>query len=541
MESASVAAGGAAEPAGAEHVDKGLKKDAIGFWDGLSIGLASTAPAYSLAAVIGSIVVAVGVKAPAILLVSFVPMFFIAAAFFYMNRVDTDCGTTFSWVTRALGPYVGWMGGWAICTTGILVVGSLADVSAYYLYDLLGLESGGKPLYKNEVAVAVLAVAIIVVMTTVCVIGTEISARLQRVLTLGQVAIMLMFAGAIFVRLIFDKVPASSIDPSLSWLSPFGVEYSALISGVLLAVFIYWGWESAVNLSEESEDSSRAPGLAGLASTVILLVTYVAVAIALVAYAGLGQIEKFDDDAGVLGTVADKALGDGLGTLVVIAVIISGISSAQTTILPGSRTSLSMAAGGALPKVFAKIHPRYLTPAFGTIVVGALGIAWYVPGKLLNESFLFDSLSALSLMIAFYYALTGIACAIYWRRELLNSAKNFLFIGVAPLLGAAGLIYLLYESVITLSDPKDSYQPKSDIFGVGIPLGIAIIFIGLGLILMVAWRLFGPAESKEFFKRRPFEHVPHAVAIGEVDKVEAIGMSEDAADAGGDEPSGREG
>ena len=135
MESASVPAPAASKEV--ETGEKGLKKDSIGFLDGLSIGLASTAPAYSLAAVIGSIVVAVGVKAPAILLVSFIPMFFIAAAFFYMNRVDTDCGTTFSWVTRGMGPWMGWLGGWAICTTGILVIGSLADVSAYYFFDLL--------------------------------------------------------------------------------------------------------------------------------------------------------------------------------------------------------------------------------------------------------------------------------------------------------------------------------------------------------------------------------------------------------------------
>ena len=167
----------------AEHVDKGLKKDAIGFWDGLSIGLASTAPAYSLAAVIGSIVVAVGVKAPGVLLLSFVPMFFIAAAFYCMNRVDTDCGTTFSWVTRALGPYAGFIGGWAICTTGILVVGSLADVSALFFFDLFDLDA----LRKSDLANVILSVAIIVVMTTICVIGTEASAQLQRVMTLGQV------------------------------------------------------------------------------------------------------------------------------------------------------------------------------------------------------------------------------------------------------------------------------------------------------------------------------------------------------------------
>ena len=134
MESSGVAA-----PAQVEE-EQGLKAGAIGFIGGLSIGLASTAPAYSLAAVIGSVVVVVGVQAPASLLAAFIPMFLIAGAFFYMNRADPDAGTTFSWVTRALGPWPGWMGGWAVCTTGILVVGSFADVGARYLFLLFGAD-----------------------------------------------------------------------------------------------------------------------------------------------------------------------------------------------------------------------------------------------------------------------------------------------------------------------------------------------------------------------------------------------------------------
>ena len=54
-------------------------------------------------------------------------MLLIASAFYYLNRVDSDCGTTFSWVTRAMGPWFGWLGGWAIGMTGVLVVGSLAE------------------------------------------------------------------------------------------------------------------------------------------------------------------------------------------------------------------------------------------------------------------------------------------------------------------------------------------------------------------------------------------------------------------------------
>ena len=83
------------------------------------------------------------------LLASFVPMFLIASAFYYMNRADPDCGTTFSWITRAMGPSFGWVGGWAVTTTGILVIGSLAQVAAYYTFDLFGLDRAAR-LHARE-------------------------------------------------------------------------------------------------------------------------------------------------------------------------------------------------------------------------------------------------------------------------------------------------------------------------------------------------------------------------------------------------------
>ena len=509
------AAGAESEP---QKSGKGLKAGSIGFLDGLAIGLDSTAPAYSLAAVIGSIVVAAGVQAPAVLLVSFIPMFFIAGAFFYMNKVDQDCGTTFSWVTRTLGPYAGWIGGWAIFTTGVLVIGSLADVSAYYLFDLFNLID----LRNSRTAVILLAVVIVAVMTTICVLGTELSAKVQRVMALAQVGALILFIVVAAIALITDDATNKSIDPSLSWLNPFAInEYSGLLSGVLLGVFIYWGWESAVNLTEESKDSSRAPGLAGIVSTVTLLVVYIGVAVTLVGYAGLKRIERFDDNAGVLGAVSEDVLGP-LAFLVVLAVITSGIASTQTTILPASRTSLSMGAAGAFPKRFASIHPRFLTPAFGTILIGVVAVIWYVGASLVSDNFLFDSLSALSLLIAFYYGLTGIACAIYWRRELLKSVKNFIFIGVAPLIGAAMLFYLLFESVSELASPETSYSGTA-VLGIGVPLAIALFFIVLGLVLMVVWRFTG---GPKFFERRGFEAVPPEIAAGG-GHVEAVGASED--------------
>jgi len=471
------------EPSG-----KGLKKDAVGFVDGVIIGIASTAPAYSLAAVIGIVVVGVGVQAPAVLLASFVPMFLIASAFYYMNRADPDCGTSFSWITRAIGPSAGWIGGWAICATGIIVVGSLADVAAYYSFDLFGLDG----LRDSKAAVTILAIAIIAAMTTVCVLGTELSARLQRVMILAQVGALLVFG-------IVALVKGGALTPELSWLSPFAVDSAdALILGLLTGVFIYRGWECAVNLNEETTDSDSAPGLAAVVATVILLVAYVVVTTAVVAYAGLDQIAEFEGDPGIFGAIADGVLGGGLSWIVVLAIVTSALASTQTMILPASRTSLSMARQGALPEWLGRVHPRYLTPHVSTIAIGALAAIWYAVLNSTSQSFLLDSLTSLSLMVAFYYALTGIACAVYHRRQLTKSVKNLLLIGVGPVVGSVILGYLFLRAIGEYSQTEQSYS-GGELFGVAVPVVLGLGLLLLGGILMLIWRAGG---HDDFFGRR---------------------------------------
>src|SRR3954452_23157881 len=125
-----------AVPASRGVEDKGLKRNAIGFVSSVVIGVASTAPGYSLAASLGFIaaVGGIGLQAPAILLLAFIPMAFIAAAYYYMNRADPDCGTTFAWVTKAMGPWVGWVSGWAIVVADIIVMANLAQIAGKYTF-----------------------------------------------------------------------------------------------------------------------------------------------------------------------------------------------------------------------------------------------------------------------------------------------------------------------------------------------------------------------------------------------------------------------
>lgn len=494
----------------------GLKANAVGFISALVIGLASTAPAYSLAAVIGLVVVMVGAQAPAVFLASFIPMFFIATAFYYMNRVDQDCGTSFSWVTRAMGPWAGWMVGWAVSITGILVIGSLSDVGARYTYLLLGLDA----LAASKIAVTILAVIYITVVTTICVIGIEISARLQDILIVPEVLTLLLFATVALVRVYGGDAPAGSLRPEASWFSPFSVaDPRSLLNGMLVGVFIYWGWESAVNLNEETENSATASGLAAVCSTVILLITYLSVTAAVVAFAGPATVEEFADNDAIFSVLATEVLGSPWDKLVIFTVLASAIASSQTTILPGSRTALSMARARAVPTALGKIHPRFLTPHVSTILIGVFGITWYVPLNFISENFLFDTLSALSLMVAFYYSLTGYACAIYYRRELLKSPKNFIFIGLAPLIGATLLAYLFFKSMANLADPGESYTGAT-LFGLGLPLVIGLGFLLLGLVLMILWRLGG---HEHFFQRPAFGTVDPDMVAGRVAVQETAG------------------
>ena len=192
---------------------KGLKADALGFVSSVVIGVASTAPGYSLAAVLTLVVAAVGVQAPAVLILAFVPMLFIAASYYYMNRADPDCGTTFSWVTRAMGPWAGWIGGWAIIVADVIVMANLAQIAGLYGFLLFDWQSAADSTF----AVTFVGILWIAVMTAICVIGIELSARTQVGLLGAEVITLALFAFVALYKVYSGDALEGSIHPELSW------------------------------------------------------------------------------------------------------------------------------------------------------------------------------------------------------------------------------------------------------------------------------------------------------------------------------------
>jgi amino acid transporter len=481
-------------PASSGVVDKGLKQGAIGYLSNIVIGVASTAPAYSLAATLGFVVAVkgVGVHAPAVMLVSFVPMLLVASAYKYFNRADPDAGTTFAWVTRAMGPVTGWMNGWAIFLADLIVMASLSDIAAIYTFKLFGFTELG----NSKAAIIIGAIVWIALMTWICYRGIELSARIQQALLSIEVLILSLFSVVAFVKIFGSHPPGGSIKPSISWFNPFAMKFGDLLDAVLLGVFIYWGWDSGVAVNEESENPAEGPGKAAVVSTLLLVLIYVLVSTAAQSFHGTGFLVNKENQEDVLNALGKGVLGGGLDKLLIITVLTSASASTQTTILPTARTTLSMAHWKAVTSLLSRIHKRYLTPTVSTLGFGGLSVAITVPLLLLSSSVLVDSVTAIGFPICFYYGFTGVACAIYYRKELLESVRHFLLLGLGPLIGGLMLWGVGVKAAIYYGHAAN--VESAPIAGITLPLWMGIGGMVVGFIIMLISRpLF-----REYFSRK---------------------------------------
>ncbi|WP_460607322.1 APC family permease [Jatrophihabitans fulvus] len=495
---------------------KGLKTGALGLTSSVVIGVASTAPAYSLAATLGFVVAFVGLQAPIIVALAFVPMLFVAIAYQELNKADPDCGTTFTWATRAFGPKTGWMGGWGIIAADVLVMASLAQVAGQYLFLLFDAKGIG----RNAVSGWVLLVGIgwIAVMTLICYIGVELSAWLQKIFLVLEIIVLLIFAGTALWKVAAGTAGPQAIGVSWDWFNPFAVEdFSSFVRGLILMLFIYWGWDSAVAVNEETADPTKTPGRAAVLSTVLLLVTYVLLTLSSQSFAGTGDsgigLNNSDNANDIFSPLGEAVFGSGtygsiMTHLLLFLVLTSAAASTQTTILPTARTTLSMAVYKALPDSFSRTHPRFLTPSVSTVAFGVVSIVLYAGLNYAGTDGLVisDCVTALGMMIAFYYGLTGFACTWYYRHNLMSSPRNFVFQGLLPFLGGlillGALIWSIKDAWLAPSDVSSSYTgwtlPWDSERTIG---GVFLIGIGsfvLGAILMVVWWVKAP----DFFSGR---------------------------------------
>jgi len=496
-----------------QPVDKGLKSGALGLISTTVIATASVAPAYSIAATLVFVVLAVGLQSPIVAILAFVPMLLTSIGYSELNKADPDCGTTFTWATRAFGPRTGWAGGWAIVAADVLVMASLAQVASQYVFLLFNANGIGSDPTSGWVLLG--GVVWIILMTAICYIGIELSANFQKILLTIELVMLTVLSVAALVKVADGSAPAGSVTPAASWLNPFHIpSFSAFVSGVILMVFIYWGWDTAVAVNEETKNRNRTPGLAAILSTVILLVVYTLVIFSTQAFAGIGTtgngLGNQNNAGDVLSIQAHSVFGaTGAGPvlyhLLVLMVLSSAAASTQTTILPTARTTLSMGVYRAIPKSFARVHPRFLTPTVSTVVMGLVSIGFYAAVNYVsNATGVFgDAVTAIGLYIAFYYGLTGFACAWYYRRNLRSSARNLWMRGILPVAGALMLWFLGGWSVWLDYDvaTQNSYTSWT-IPGIHWQIGGAFVIAAGAALVGVAAFIYCRIRNPEFFRKQ---------------------------------------
>jgi amino acid transporter len=449
---AAITAGSAGEPPSETQLSKG----ALGLWDDTVIAVSSTAPAYSIATSLGALAAVVGLAGPAAIWLGFIPVTGIAVAYYYMNRVEPpNCGAAYTWASKALHPSLGFLNGWIVIVTDILFMSFAAPQAGAATLQLLnawGLNSiGGLDLtlnawYANYTTVF-FGVLFLALVTYMVMVGIRVAATFQWVLLALEYFIVLAFS-----IIGFFKKGGSGFD--LGWLNPGAMGgWKGVAGGVVIAVFFYWGWDTAANLNEETEDGSENPGRAGIIGMFLLLVLFLVACISIQQVLTPAEIQA--NASTTLTAFADKLVGQQWGSLAILAFLSSTVATLQTTLLPSVRTAFSMGRDGMLGKVWAVVSPQWKTPWIGTLIMGGISAVIALVSIKIGglNAIVVSGVTSIGLLVAAYYGLVGISCTVFYRHALTRNIKGFIFAGVFPLLSALTLFglafYLTYQDWTT--------------------------------------------------------------------------------------------
>ncbi|MGX1566703.1 APC family permease [Streptomyces sp. NPDC055506] len=450
----------------------------LGVVDGVAIAASSTAATTSIAIGMGTIATIVGLQAPALLLLAFLPVLGIATAYARLNRSEPNCGNGYTWVGRSLGPWPGFLTGWVtlvgsviFCAYTSAIMGSVVLLFA----NKAGLTSlAGIALDPTSTGVCTaVGLVILLALTALAVTGVRGATRFQFALLVFEYAVLLGFCGWALIT--------GDHAFSLSWFNPFEISSgTSFAQGMVLAVFFFWGWDAAFSVTEETkrpDDAARG----GLIALFAMLGLFLFASVAFQREMSLAELVRNGPQA--LPYLGAKLAAEPWATLPLVALMFSAVASVQATLIPTARGLLAMGRDRTMGPLWTRVHPRYGTPAVGTAVVMSVAavialLAFAIP-KL--SDMLLAAVNAIGLIVALYYGLTALACAVRFRSARHDGPREALLAVGVP--AVAGLVLLglggyLGYSYLTMSDHFE-LSPDNGWFMFSLPA--VIVLAGLGM------------------------------------------------------------
>ena len=439
-----------------------LAAGSLGLSESVVMGVAGTAPAYSAAASTATLVGAVGVLSPASLLYCGIIMFGAALAFRQLNRGDPNAGAAFAWVTRTFGPVLGFFAGWSVlvATAVFMLSGTLPAATA-----TLALLAPSQT--TNITAVTLVAAGWLILISAVAVKGIKLASYVQIALTTVEVGLLV----AIIIAAVLASGGHAAHTFSLQWFSPTGFTPQMFASGALTAVFVFWGWDVALNLNEETRDAAETPGVAAVMSMIVVLLLFVGFAVATLLT--LSDAEISAAGANVVQAVADKLFPRPWNYAAVVAVMLSTIGTVEASILQFTRTMFAKSRGGALHGRYARLHHQWQTPWIASAVLLGLGLTLMMLSSFLPTvaTVMRDSVNTVGFQAAFYYGLASFACAWTSRDTVQGRPAAFLLRVLWPVTSALFLGFVALYSI-------PSFDLATNLIGLGgLVVGVIPLFL----------------------------------------------------------------
>lgn len=431
-----------------------LAADSLGIYESIIMGVAGTAPAYSVAATITTLVATVGVLSPASVFYCGLIMFGITLAFMHLNKVSANAGASYAWVSTVFGERLGFFAGWAllVATAVFMVSGTIPAATSLLLLIAPSLAA-------NTGWVTFIAAVCLTVITAIISKGIKQASYAQVLMTCAEVILMLAITIGGIIE--YANHPAHSF--SMTWLSFTAFSPTSFASGALIAIFLYWGWDVTINLNEETKGAASTPGWGAFWSMPIVLLLFVSFTVS--ALLVLSDAELQQAGTNVIFAVADKIFPRPWGYLAVLCVLLSSAGTLETSILQFTRTMFAKGRDRVLHPRYAILHKSWKTPWVATLFIWLFGIillflSSYFPTV---NIIIKDSVSAIGFQVAFYYSLAGLACAWYYR-HMWKTLTELLGYIVWPVFSSLFLVFIAIYSIPT-------FDVVTNVVGMG---GIAI-------------------------------------------------------------------
>ena len=429
---------GTASSVSASH----LQSNRVGLGDAIIMGLSSSGPAQTLAVSLAGLVAVSGYGGVVPILICFIPMIGIAIAYQRLNRWDQSSGATYTWVAKVFHPYLGFLSGWMILLYYTLGTTTLTIPAGVYTVALLAPSA-----VDNHWAIFLVGAAWNLLITALAIAGLKIVARFEWVIVVFQYLVLLMVAAVALAALFHGNTAVRFSWTWFSWAGMGGMR--GLMGGILIACFMYSGWDASIYVNEETTDKANNPGRAALASVVMLALVYSLVTFAFQGVLSPSEIQAHAGD--VLSAVSGRLLHKPWDSVMALVVLTGTLATLQAAVVSASRVGLAMSRDRVMPQFFQRLSTGSASPWAATLTMSAVNLLLLalalgtssIAGALTNAA------SSLGMISIVFYGITAAAALWQQRATLTSSAANLILGGALPLIGVAFSLWVLFESLST--------------------------------------------------------------------------------------------